>query len=355
MQVQEELTELEKEKFQLHDWLRGLSGTWFYLSSAAMIFVVLIEYFAFREEGFWAGFFTFAAVLILGLSNFWLRDKLISPLIGLGDFARHISAGSYGDINEVRSLDEIGDVMMVLNQLSLRLSESEKTQTEFVSSVSHELRTPLTVIKGWSETLLIEGELDKDDSRRGIEIINSEAGRLTNMVEELLEFSRIRNGRFTLNIESVDMCDILDEIVFTYDELLKKDDFEISYTAPPEGVPPVSGDPRRLKQVLLNVIDNALKYGKSGKKLVLKIKSAGEYVKISVRDFGPGILQEDLPHVKERFYKGQGKQRGSGIGLAVCDEIIMRHKGELIIENADDGGVLVKILLPIVSEKSVSN
>jgi len=113
------------------------------------------------------------------------------------------------------------------------------------------------------------------------------------MVEELLEFSRIRNGRFTLNIESVDMCDILDEIVFTYDELLKKDDFEISYTAPPEGVPPVSGDPRRLKQVLLNVIDNALKYGKSGKKLVLKIKSAGEYVKISVRDFGPGILQED--------------------------------------------------------------
>ncbi|NMD44412.1 MAG: hypothetical protein GYA88_03190, partial [Clostridiales bacterium] len=179
MQVQEELTELEKEKFQLPDWLRGLSGTWFYLSSAAMIFVVLIEYFAFREEGFWAGFFTFAAVLILGLSNFWLRDKLISPLIGLGDFARHISAGSYGDINEVRSLDEIGDVMMVLNQLSLRLSESEKTQTEFVSSVSHELRTPLTVIKGWSETLLIEGELDKDDSRRGIEIINSEAGRLT--------------------------------------------------------------------------------------------------------------------------------------------------------------------------------
>ncbi len=355
MQVQEEIPEVKKEKFRLPDWLRGLSGTWFYFSSAVMIFVVLIEYFAFRGEGFWAGVFAFASVLILGLSNFWLRDKLISPLIGLGDFARHISAGSYGDVSEVQSLDEIGEVMMVLNQLSLRLSESEKTQTEFVSSVSHELRTPLTAIKGWSETLLIEGELDKDDSRRGIEIINSEAGRLTNMVEELLEFSRIRNGRFTLSIESVDMCGILDEIVFTYDELIRKEDFDIIYNAPPEGAPPVSGDPRRLKQVLLNVIDNALKYGKSGKKLILKIESAGEYVKTTVRDFGPGILEADLPHVKERFYKGQSKQRGNGIGLAVCDEIIMRHKGELIIENADGGGVLVTILLPIVSEKSVSN
>ena len=355
MRKQETLGKEKKENFKWPDWLKGLSGIWFYISAAAMIFVVLIEYFAFRGEGFWAGFFAFATVLILGLSNFWLRDKLISPLIGLGDFAKHISSGSYGDVSEVQSVDEIGKVMMELNQLSLRLSESEKTQTEFVSSVSHELRTPLTAIKGWSETLLIEGELDDTDARRGIEIINSEAGRLTNMVEELLEFSRIRNGRFTLNIESVDMCAILDEIVFTYDELIKKDDFEIVYDAPAEGVPPVSGDPRRLRQVLLNVIDNALKYGKSGKKLILKINAEGEYVKICIRDFGPGISKEDLPHVKERFYKGQSKQRGNGIGLAVCDEIIMRHKGELIIENAEGGGVLVTILLPIVSEKSVNS
>lgn len=350
MHIEEEKIELENDKFQLPGWLKGLSGTWLYISVAAMIFVVLIEYFAFRGEGFWAGVFAFAAVLVLGLSNFWLRDKFISPMIGLGDFARHISAGSYGDVSEVRSSDEIGELMCVLNELSLRLSESEKTQTDFVSSVSHELRTPLTAIKGWSETLLTDGELDEADAKRGISIINSEAGRLTNMVEELLEFSRIRNGRFTLNIESVDMCRILDELVFTYDELLKKDGFEIVYNAPPEGVPPVSGDPRRLKQVFLNIIDNALKYGKSGKKLVLKIESAGEYVKASVRDFGPGILDEDLIHVKERFYKGQSKQRGNGIGLAVCDEIIMRHKGELIIENVEGGGVLVTVLLPIASE-----
>ena len=106
--------------------------------------------------------------------------------------------------------------------------------------------------------------------------------------------------------------------------------------------------------MLLNVIDMLSSTAKA-KKTDSENKAEGEYVKVTVRDFGPGISAEDLPHVKERFYKGQNKQRGNGIGLAVCDEIIMRHKGELIIENADGGGVLVTILLPIVSEKSVSN
>ena len=108
--------------------------------------------------------------------------------------------------------------------------------------------------------------------------------------------------------------------------------------------------PRRLKQVILNILDNAVKYAKSGKRIELGLKNEGEYVVLTVRDFGPGIRNEDLPHVKERFYKGKSKERGSGIGLAVCDEIVARHGGKLEVFNHDDGGAILKVSLPIKTQ-----
>ena len=121
-------------------------------------------------------------------------------------------------------------------------------------------------------------------------------------------------------------------------------------SSPDEGLPPVTGDSARLKQVLLNILDNAVKYGRSGRRVELTAAAEGEYVRVSVRDHGPGIAAEDLPHVKERFYKGRGKERGSGIGLAVCDEIVELHSGRLKIENAESGGALVTVELPVKTQ-----
>lgn len=112
----------------------------------------------------------------------------------------------------------------------------------------------------------------------------------------------------------------------------------------------MTGDPAKIKQVLLNILDNAAKYGRRGKKLELTSGVEGEYVRMSVRDHGPGFAEEDLPHVKERFYKGRGKERGSGIGLAVCDEIVTRHGGRLTTANAEGGGALVSVELPIKTQ-----
>ena len=102
--------------------------------------------------------------------------------------------------------------------------------------------------------------------------------------------------------------------------------------------------------MVLNILDNAAKYGRGGQKVEVSAAQQGEYVKISVRDHGPGIAKEDLPHVKERFYKGRGKERGSGIGLAVCEEIVTRHSGKLIVDNAPAGGALITVLLPIETQ-----
>ena len=231
--------------------------------------------------------------------------------------------------------------------MSLKIKQSEKMKSEFIASVSHELRTPLTAINGWAETIQNGEVRDAEDVRKGMGIIVSEARRLTNMVEELLEFSRIEDGRFTLSIESVDIKAELEDAVYTYKEFFRKEGIALNYEDTEEEFPTIEADPERLRQVFSNLFDNAAKHGGSGKRIDTAIGREEDSVVITIRDYGPGIPEEELPHVKYKFYKGSSKARGSGIGLAVCDEIISRHNGTLDIGNAEGGGCVVTIRLPI--------
>ena len=241
--------------------------------------------------------------------------------------------------------DEFGDLTDSINEMSAALARSEKMQAEFISSVSHELRTPLTAITGWAEALSFDDAI-QGDSRRGIVIISKEASRLTKMVSELLEFTRIQDGRFTLNMETVDLAAEVEDAVLTYRSLLQQEDVALELDCDGDAVPLIQGDPERLKQVLLNILDNAAKYGKNGGSVAVAVKPDGADVVVTVRDHGPGIPEAELPHVKEKFYKGSSRERGSGIGLAVCEEIVVRHGGTLTVENAEGGGVCVTVRLP---------
>lgn len=285
-------------------------------------------------------------IVIVMLSTMYFIQTITEPIHGLTVLAKQIAQGSYGIQTDKKYDDEIGDLTDAINEMSAKISQSDKMQTEFISSVSHELRTPLTAITGWSETLMYDPEI-KDDSRRGVAIISKEAARLTKMVEELLEFTRIQDGRFNLSIEPMDVEAELEDSMFAYGELLRQEELELEYTPAASPLPNIPGDPERLRQVFLNILDNAAKYGKSGKEIDVCIEKQGEYIVISIRDHGPGIPEAELPFVKNKFYKGSSKERGSGIGLAVCDEIVSRHGGELIIENAEGGGVKVVVKLPV--------
>jgi len=237
-----------------------------------------------------------------------------------------------------------------INEMSLKIAQTEKIQTEFISSISHELRTPLTAITGWGETLIYNENLD-EESKRGIAIMLKEARRLTKMVEELLEFTRIEDGRFTLNIEMIDIAAELEDAIFAFRELLAQDEIEFDYHSDMDDTTLIPGDPNRLKQVFLNLFDNALKYGREGKRIEASISMHGDYVRIRIRDFGPGVPEDELENIKMKFYKGSNsKERGSGIGLAVCEEIIKFHGGSLELSNVVGGGFLVTIYLPTGSE-----
>ena len=299
--------------------------------------------------------FSMAIITVIGLaifamvyfSNLYFVRSIVEPLASITETARLIADGSYGVQIEKKFDDEIGELTDTINDMSLKIKQSEKTQSEFISSVSHELRTPLTAITGWAETIQ-SGELrDAKDVRKGMDIIVSEARRLTNMVEELLEFSRIEDGRFTLSVEPLDLKAELEDAVYTYKEFFRKEGIELTYQDCEEEMLPISGDPERLRQVFCNLLDNAAKHGGEGKRIDVSIHQEILEGVIRIRDYGPGVPQADLPYIKNKFYKGSSKARGSGIGLAVCEEIITRHEGTLDIGNAEGGGCLVTIRLPI--------
>ena len=238
--------------------------------------------------------------------------------------------------------------MESINNMSLKIGQNEKMKTEFISSVSHELRTPLTAINGWGETILEDPSGDPVQMRRGIRIILNETRRLSNMVEELLEFSKMEDGRFTLRIEKVDLQAELEDAIFTYRELFKQEGIALEYAIGDEEdiFPQISGDPERLKQVICNVLDNAAKHGGAGKRISVSLDRGNGVQVIRVRDYGPGIPEAELPFIKQKFYKCSSKARGSGIGLAVCDEIVKLHGGAFTIGNAQGGGAVVTISLP---------
>ena len=287
---------------------------------------------------------------ILGMvyfSNLYFIRSIVDPVAGITETAKRIAAGSYGVQIEKRYDDEIGALTDTINDMSLKINQSEKMKNEFISSVSHELRTPLTAINGWAESIMNGEVRDAGDVKKGMGIIVSEARRLTNMVEELLEFSRIQDGRFTLSVEPMDIKAELEDAVYTYREFFRREGIELNHFDCDEEFPPIAGDPERLRQVFCNLLDNAAKHGGSGKRIDTAIARDEDQVVITIRDYGPGIPAEELPHVKYKFYKGSSKARGSGIGLAVCDEIITRHEGTLDIDNAEGGGCIVTIHLPI--------
>lgn len=283
-------------------------------------------------------------IVVLICSDYYIRSILV-PVQDITEKAKRIAAGSYGIQIQTRYNDEIGELAQTINDLSAKINQNEIMQTEFISSLSHELRTPLTAINGWSETLLAGNDLDAE-TRRGMKIISREAKRLTEMVVELLDFTRIQDGRMTLHMEPTDIRSEFEDTVYMYGSRLVQDGIALNYLDNDDEFPEITCDPKRLRQVFLNILDNAAKHGGEGKRIDASIHCEDDSIVVRIRDFGPGIPEDELPLVKKKFYKGSSKARGTGIGLAVCDEIVEMHGGTLELSNDHGGGTLVTVTLP---------
>jgi len=295
------------------------------------------------------GAFSIAVLFLLLFLGLYFIRSIVSPLRQIGNTAKRFARGDFSvRINQTKHEDEIGELCRVFNDMADELENAEDLKNDFISSVSHELRTPLTAIKGWSETVL---ELrDRKTTEKGMKVIIAETDRLTGMVEELLDFSRIQSGRFTLKMSNTDIIAELTEAVMIFAERAKHENISLIFDAEEDDAVIVFGDKNRLRQIFINIIDNAIKYGKKGGWVAIEAVENEKEVVISVSDNGCGISRSDLPKVKTKFFKANHTKRGSGIGLAVAEELVQTHGGRLDIESEFGVGTTVRITLPSVQK-----
>jgi signal transduction histidine kinase len=288
-----------------------------------------------------------AVLAISAFSGIFFVKSIIKPVREVSSAARQIAAGTYKEELKSEHNDEIGELCDSINYMQSELKNAENLKNDFISSVSHELRTPLTAIRGWAETAKMSVNEDTELVERGLDVVLSESDRLSNLVEELLDFSRIQSGRFSLNIRPFEVSALLESAASMYVELAAKRNIDVSFSIPKNDVI-VNGDPDRIKQVFINIIDNAVKYTEEKGQVLIQQIAEESCVRITVKDTGVGIPAQDVDHVKEKFYKANNSVRGSGIGLAVADEIIKQHQGLLFVESTEGVGTTVTIVLPTV-------
>lgn len=284
-------------------------------------------------------------MLILSILSLFFTQTIINPIEKIISATKKLADGNYNTRIDQSFDDEFKVLANSINQMAKKIQESEKSKNEFISSITHEIRTPLTSIKGWSETLKTSEKIEDEEVNIGLDIITKETERLSLMVEELLEFSKIEAGNLILEKEKFDFIRLIEEILQIYQGKFSKKNIESKFDYKKKPII-FKGDSNRLKQVIINIVENAYKFSDYNSKIEITLKEETEKIVIEIKDFGKGISKKDLDKVKEKFFKGKSKKSGSGLGLAIASQIIELHNGKLSIDSKLNKGTTVKIIIP---------
>ena len=297
----------------------------------------------------------FAALFLSGLALFVLTGLALRPLRHVTATAEEIAAGDLGRRTNVRSRDEVGRLASAFDQMIERLeeafskvTESEQQMRRFLADASHELRTPLTALRGTSQVLLRAPDPSSPEVLAAIEGIHQEAVRLSNLVNDLLTLTRL-DAKLSLHPEEVPLAEFMDDFRDRYsgawperDVKFDKGSFDGTH---------VWADPDAVRRMLLNVVDNAVKYSEPPSAILVTADTAPEEVTIRVRDHGPGLSPEEQERVFDRFYRGgRGRSQrtgGSGLGLSIVQALVERSAGSVSLETEPGRGTTVKITLPV--------
>lgn len=289
-------------------------------------------------------------IFLISSGVYFLRS-IINPVGNITQSAREVARGNLNVEIQKENEDEIGELAETLNFMIQELKKSDDIKNEFISSVSHELRTPLTSIKGWSETALATDMKDKEQLQKCLSIIASESQRLGNMVEELLDFSRILRDQVMLNLQQADIEKEIEDVLFMLMDKIKAKGIIISYN-PMCSEPDIMIDEAKIRQVIINILDNAIKFSQEEGTIKITTQNQDGFARVQIEDQGEGIKEEELDHVKDKFFKGSSQHHGNGIGLAIADEIVRAHHGMLEISSVYGEGTCITVCLPDGTESA---
>ncbi|WP_242843192.1 sensor histidine kinase [Lacrimispora celerecrescens] len=276
------------------------------------------------------------------LVSFHLGNSIVKPLKSIIMLTKRMAEGNYKEKIEQSYPYEAGELVDMLNYMADEITKADHMKNDFISSISHELRTPLTGIKGWAETMRDPEGLTEDEMKFGLKIIDEETERLISLVESLLDFSRYQSDRMSLSLSFVPFDELIEKVTF---ELLKKAEKKNIHLITETTPVVIEADWDKLKQVVLNVLDNAIKFSPKSSDIVITQTMEDHCVSLVIRDSGVGVKAEHLKYITQSFYKADKKSVGEGLGLAISRKIMTLHGGTLSIESEYGRGTTVTLNL----------
>lgn len=296
------------------------------------------------------------ALLIVGLT-FGLATSLARPVEALNTGARELAGGDLEQRVPVQGPQEVEQLALTLNAMAERLQGLEGLRRRYVSDVSHELRAPLAAIRGMAETLVAHGEEDPALAKRYLPRIITQTERLARLATQLLDLAQIESGNLASSLSDVSLHEVVDEAVSTARQGRGRESgVEVEL---PDELPTLSADRDRMVQMLLNLVDNALRHTPAEKTVRVSAALNGNSVTLRVADEGPGIAPEHLPHLFERFYRVDSarnvKVGGAGLGLSIVHQIVRVHGGTITVESELGQGTTFSIELPLQRESSAAS
>lgn len=302
----------------------------------------------------WLSIWVTVGVLAIGLSlAYFLSGRLTRPIQHLTEGAKAIGEGNLEAQIPIESTDELGFLAKEFNLMASRLRELDQLKDDFVSSVSHELRSPLAAISGYVELLQSKplAEISAEKRDKALQIIQESASRLARFINDILDYAKIKAGQITIVKKPTDLKELLEEIQHLFQALAEKQQIQIISDLPVQ-LPPVPADTEKLRQIVTNLISNALKFTPAGGKIRISAKNQGEFIRVSVQDSGIGIPDEAKSAIFERFRQlnnplpGGAKVKGTGLGLAIAKGIVESHGGRIWVESELGKGSVFHFTLP---------
>lgn len=298
-------------------------------------------------------YITFIALLIASIISIFISRRLSSPIKNINENAKKLAKGNYDITFGKAGYKELDDLADTLNFTTKELAKTDKLKKELIANVSHDLRTPLTMIKAYSEMIRDLSGDNKKKREEHLKVIIDETDRLTTLVNDMMDISKIESGLVVLNKENFDMCVLVKEIVDRFSLANESPDLNL-VTDLPKGAY-VKADKSKIQQVLYNLISNAINHSGDSKEIKVKITTLQRKIKVSVIDNGIGIKKEELPHIWSRYYKANKSFKrpdsGSGLGLSIVKNILDIHKAEYGVETEYKKGTCFWFELDRISKK----